>query len=191
MKIIDEYFLKYGKYNQYAVKNEVAEYIKVPTIKNIINIFGNEKIINCDLEMEVKIDTCSMLSYLFYKIINPYEQIKLFEEDEKYKIFNYYIQVSFEVNNILKNLKIINVKKDEPEKRIPKGSIEYTDDLIPKLKTKDISEYVNKFIKKYDINIDEKKFKQINVENIVNKMGLTVIDSFRLKKVKGNKVLVL
>ena len=180
---LNNYFLSFGKLNQYAIKNEVAKYLKVPKINRVLNIYGNGKVINCDIEMKVNIDTNNMLSNLFYQVLNLYKEIPILEDKESnIKTITYYIKASFVVNEIFKEFKIIDVVKDIPEPRIPKNGIRLSANLVPIIKQSDLPYFTKRFIDKYDIG------SIVNIENVASKMGLTIIDAFSLKPVRKNKV---
>ena len=115
---INEYFNSFKKLNQYAIKDEVSKYLKVPKINRILNVYGNSKIVNCDIEMQIEIDTNNMLSNLFYQVLNPYEEISIIKkEDSKLKTITYYIKASFVVDGIFKELKVLDVIKICMEKQ--------------------------------------------------------------------------
>lgn len=180
---IDAYFSSFKKLNQYSIKDEVSKYLKVPKINRVLNIYGNRKIINCDLEMQIDIDTSSMLSNLFYQVLNPYKQISVIErEDSKLKTLTYYIKASFVVDGIFKEFKVLDVVRDMPEARVPKDGIRLSANLVPVIKTVDLPYYVNRFMNKYDID------GIVDIDDVVDKMGLTIIDAFTLKPVKGNRI---
>ena len=180
---IDAYFSSFKKLNQYFIKDEVSKYLKVPKINRVLNIYGNRKIINCDLEMKIDIDTSSMLSNLFYQVLNPYKQMSVIErEDSKLKTLTYYIQASFVVDGIFKEFKVLDVVRDMPEARVPKDGIRLSANLVPVIKSVDLPYYVNRFMNKYDID------GIVDVDDVVDKMGLTIIDAFTLKPVKGNRI---
>lgn len=180
---IDAYFSSFKKLNQYSIKDEVSKYLKVPKINRVLNIYGNRKIINCDLEMKIDIDTSSMLSNLFYQVLNPYKQMSVIErEDSKLKTLTYYIKASFVVDGIFKEFKVLDVVRDMPEARVPKDGIRLSASLVPVIKSVDLPYYVNRFMNKYDID------GIVDIDDVVDKMGLTIIDAFTLKPVKGNRI---
>ena len=180
---IDAYFSSFKKLNQYSIKDEVSKYLKVPKINRVLNIYGNRKIINCDIEMQIDIDTSSMLSNLFYQVLNPYKQMSVIErEDSKLKTLTYYIKASFVVDGIFKEFKVLDVVRDMPEARVPKDGIRLSANLVPVIKSVDLPYYVNRFMNKYDID------GIVDVDDVVDKMGLTIIDAFTLKPVKGNRI---
>ncbi|MBR4314203.1 MAG: XRE family transcriptional regulator [Lachnospiraceae bacterium] len=180
---IDAYFSSFKKLNQYSIKDEVSKYLKVPKINRVLNIYGNRKIINCDLEMKIDIDTSSMLSNLFYQVLNPYKQMSVIErEDSKLKTLTYYIKASFVVDGIFKEFKVLDVVRDMPEARVPKDGIRLSASLVPAIKSVDLPYYVNRFMNKYDID------GIVDIDDVVDKMGLTIIDAFTLKPVKGNRI---
>ena len=180
---IDAYFSSFKKLNQYSIKDEVSKYLKVPKINRVLNIYGNRKIINCDIEMKIDIDTSSMLSNLFYQVLNPYKQMSVIErEDSKLKTLTYYIKSSFVVDGIFKEFKVLDVVRDMPEARVPKDGIRLSANLVPVIKSVDLPYYVNRFMNKYDID------GIVDVDDVVDKMGLTIIDAFTLKPVKGNRI---
>lgn len=180
---IDAYFSSFKKLNQYSIKDEVSKHLKVPKINRVLNIYGNRKVINCDLEMQIDIDTSSMLSNLFYQVLNPYKQISVIErEDSKLKTLTYYIKASFVVDGIFKEFKVLDVVRDMPEARVPKDGIRLSANLVPVIKSVDLPYYVNRFMNKYDID------GIVDIDDVVDKMGLTVIDAFTLKPVKGNRI---
>ena len=180
---IDEYFNSFKKLNQYAIKKEVSKYLKIPIISRVLNVYGNSKIINCDLEMQIEIDISSMLSNLFFQILNLYEQISILDKVESNKrILTYYIKASFVVDGILKEFKILDVVKDIPEARVPRDGIRLSANLVPVIKLQDLPYYANRFMNRYDID------GIVNVDEVVDKMGLTIIDAFTLKPVNGNKI---
>ena len=180
---INAYFRSFKKLNQYSIKDEVSKYLKVSKINRVLNVYGNSKVINCDLEMQIEIDTSSMLSNLFYQVLNPYKQILILDEVESdIKTLTYYIKASFVVDGIFKEFKILDVVKDMPDARVPKNGIRLSDNLVPVIKMQDLPFYVNRFMNKYDIN------GIVDIDDVVDKMGLTIIDAFRLKPVKGNRI---
>ena len=180
---INEYFDSFKKLNQYAIKDEVSKYLKTPKINRILNIYGNSKIVNCDIEMQIEIDTNNMLSNLFYQVLNPYNQISLIEKkDSNLKTLTYYIKASFVVDGIFKEFKVLDVIRDMPEARIPKDGIRLSANLVPIIKTDDLPHFVNRFINKYDID------GIVDIDDVVDKMGLTIIDAFTLKPVSGNRI---
>ena len=180
---LNNYFLSFGKLNQYAIKNEVVKYLRTPKINRILNIYGNGKKINCDIEMQITIDTNNMLSNLFYQVLNPYQEISLLEEKESnIKTITYYIKSSFVVDGIFKEFKILDVVRDLPEARVPKNGISLSANLVPIIKSSDIPYFTKRFIEKYDIG------SIVEIENVVSKMGLTIIDAFALKPVRKNKI---
>lgn len=182
-KELDNYFLSFKKLNQYAVKNEVAKYLKTPKINRVLNIYGNGKIINCDIEMQIVIDTSSMLSNLFYQVLNPYREVPIIEEVENnLKKITYYIKSSFVVDGIFKEFKILDVVRSMPKAREPKDGIHLSANLVPIIGQNDLQYFVEKIIDKYDIgNI-------VDIEKLVDKMGLTIIDAYTLKPIRGNKI---
>lgn len=182
-KELNDYFLSFGKLNQYAIKNEVAKYLKMPKINRVLNIYGNGKIINCDIEMQILIDTDNMLSNLFYQVLNPYQETSLLEEKKSnIKIITYYIKSSFVLDGIFKEFKILDVVRDMPEARIPSDGIKLSANLVPIIKPSDLPYFTKRFIEKYDIG------SIVDIENVASKMGLTIIDAFKLKPIRKNKI---
>ena len=98
---IDRHFESYKKLKARDIYDHVKEHINTPIIKNVIQVNGDDKIVNADLMMEVQLDTNAYITDRFYKYFVPFEERTFFETDARYKTINYYIQVSFSIDNTI------------------------------------------------------------------------------------------
>ena len=76
---IDNYFKKYLKYNRYDIMGELE--LENPFIKDVIDVYANEKKIYATLVMNLKLDKTHGLICLFDGYIKSYNQLYLIKEN--------------------------------------------------------------------------------------------------------------
>lgn len=171
-------FTKYIKYTQHDLFNELRDYLGTPKISQIQNIYGNSKIINADILMEVSVDTKNYVADKFYKVINPYKEQTFFDNDKKeslIKTISYFIQVSFSIDGLIKNFKIHNVSLNKPTPRIPEHSISFSANMVPSIKSNDMPLLTCLFMNKYDV------LAPVDIEKVIYNVGLFVNDTYELE----------
>lgn len=105
--------------------------IGTPMLKDVIQIYGNKKIINATLIMSARLDITDYVTKNFYHAIKPQGFLDILEENGSFKYVDYYMQVSFKIDGILKNFKVVGTTKYKPTPIIPSGAIQYDGDMLP------------------------------------------------------------
>ncbi len=166
---IDNYFKKYLKYNRYDIMGELE--LENPFIKDVIDVYANEKKIYATLVMNLRLDVSKYIANEFYEAIKPERMFSYFEEESDIKIVSYYIQVEFKIDNILKDFKIKSVSKYKPKRRIPKNGLSYDNNMVPNI---DFETMAKKIRDKYGVTTP------IDIEKLLYETGLNVDTSFSL-----------
>ena len=171
---MDEYFSKFLKYNAYDIFRELK--LSRPILKDVIQIYGNKKIINATLVMSVRLDITDYVTKNFYHAIKPQGILDILEENDSFKYVDFYIQVSFKIDGILKNFKTLGATKYKPNPIIPSGAIHYDGDMIPDSSSFTYEDMARNLREKYKITTP------VNISDLLYEVGLTVDDSFSLDK---------
>lgn len=171
---MDEYFSKFLKYNAYDIFRELK--VSKPVLKDVIQIYGNKKIINATLVMSVRLDITDYVTKNFYHAIKPQGILDILEENDSFKYVDFYIQVSFKIDGILKNFKTLGATKYKPNPIIPNGAIHYDGDMIPDSSSFTYEDMARNLREKYKITTP------VNISDLLYEVGLTVDDSFTLDK---------
>lgn len=171
---MDEYFSKFLKYNAYDIFRELK--IGTPMLKDVIQIYGNKKTINATLVMSVRLDITDYVTKNFYHAIKPQGILDILEENDSFKYVDFYIQVSFKIDGILKNFKTLGASKYKPNPIIPSGAIHYDGDMIP-----DSSSFTYESMAKY-LREKYKITTPVNIKDLLYEVGLIVDDTFTLDK---------
>ena len=105
---IDAHFSKYLKYNKYDIMAELN--LKKPVLKDVIQIYANDKVVYATLVMDLIIDVSDYVANAFYRAIKPQLLFSFLEEENEIKHIEYYIQVEFKIDEILKKFRVKYLK---------------------------------------------------------------------------------
>lgn len=165
--LINDYLQSYKGLNQYQIYNEVKKCISKIRVGQIRNIYGNDTIINCDIEMKVSINNGTILSNLFCNLF----------ENKKVK---YNIAVQFSLDDTIRNFKIIAVSNNQKEIK-PQNAKLYDCDLVPTIFNFDDEAF------DYNFSIP------INIGNILREYGLAIDDTKKMRtdgRLEGNVIFI-
>ena len=173
---IDAHFSKYLKYNKYDIMAELN--LKKPVLKDVIQIYANDKVVYATLVMDLRIDVSDYVANAFYRAIKPQLLFSFLEEENEIKHIEYYIQVEFKIDEILKKFRVKNVFKYKPSPIIPEGGIKFDNNMVPD--TDDYELLAKMMREKYKI------VAPVDLETSLYEIGLNVDTTYSLdSKVHG------
>lgn len=178
IELADRFFKKFIKMNKYDIYNEVRAALGRPVVSRVFDIFANRDTIYAKLEISTTID---IKNYVGRQLYRKFEEI-----DSNYKIKNrkksyfktdkrrvtYYMACTFEISDILKSVKIIDVSMVNPEINMGINVMQYDNFMVPVGLTYD--EMANKFIDKYNVTFP------IDINKLLDTMGIKVVRDYKL-----------